>query len=112
MTPLKILKAARAKIEKPENWTQGAGARDANGFAISVHSDLAVSWCIGGAIVASAACDPSNEIEAANILQRAILGGSIPEFNDAPKRKHKEVLAAFDIAIAMAAEQEKQGAEA
>ena len=45
-----ILMEARALIARPEAWTQGTGARDADGEAIGVEHQDAVSWCATGAI--------------------------------------------------------------
>ena len=48
-----LLVEARALIAKPEAWTQGTGARDADGEPIAVEHDDAVSWCATGAINAA-----------------------------------------------------------
>ena len=45
-----ILIDARALIAIPQAWTQGTGARDADGEPIGVEHDDAVSWCATGAI--------------------------------------------------------------
>ena len=43
-----LLIEAQALIAKPEAWTQGTGARDADGEPIAVEHDDAVSWCATG----------------------------------------------------------------
>ena len=48
-----LLIEARALIAKPEAWTQGTGARDADGKPIAVEHDDAISWCATGAINAA-----------------------------------------------------------
>lgn len=100
MTPLEILKSARKLIEKPENWTQGAYARDSRGSAILLGMQgNACSWCALGAMLAS--FEPNlkmntEELVAMNALECAV-GGSVIAFNDA--RTHADVLDAFDRAI-------------
>lgn len=103
MTPLEILKSARARIEKPENWTQGAFARDSRGNAslLGRHGN-ACSWCALGAILVL--FEPNLEMNkeeslAMNALECAV-GGSVMRFNDT--HTHAEVLAAFDDAIELA----------
>ena len=94
-----VLRAARAKIEKPEHWTQGVLSRDANGtpsFYAAAHTK-AVCWCASGAIFSAAGeSDPLDALDAF----RSMINGSIPQFNDT--HTHAEVLAAFDKAIAAA----------
>ncbi len=50
MSTLETLKAARALIEDPERWTQGAFARDAEGHSTPPCSPDAVCWCATGAL--------------------------------------------------------------
>lgn len=103
MTPLEILKLARKRIEKPENWTQGALARDSRGNAslLGRHGN-ACSWCALGAMLVSFE-DPNlkmnkeESVVAMNALEEAV-GGCVMTFNDT--HTHAEVLEAFGRAIA------------
>ena len=107
MTPKEILIAARAKIEAPERWTQGAYAKTAKRNKANPRSPRATCWCILGAVAAVTGDNP-------NRPDRAISSGlaaaarvdayneCVIEWNDTPGRTHAEVLAAFDRAIAAA----------
>lgn len=99
---LEVLKSARARIAKPENWAQGNFAYDSNGFAVASRDKHAVCWCALGAIIT--VLSPYSG-EAGEWLALAIAGSrvrsSIPEFNDRSTTTHDDVLGAFDKAIAM-----------
>jgi hypothetical protein len=45
-----LLARARALIERPERWTQGAMARGAGGEAVAATSPRACRWCAYGAL--------------------------------------------------------------
>lgn len=92
------LRAARALITPRGNWTKNEFARDAQSHRVRSTDADAVRWCSLGALER---VDGSYQKEATNLLWEAI-EGPIVTFNDAPKRKHAEVLAAFDKAIALA----------
>ena len=49
-TPRDLLVEARTLIARPEAWTQGAAARDADGEPVGVEHEDAVSWCATGAL--------------------------------------------------------------
>lgn len=97
------LRAVRAKIERPEAWTQGAWARTATGGAVPVRQPgrVPVCWCLGGALRAAAV--PTMRWKA---MRNAIVSLTAPmgitAWNDTPRRTHAEVLALIDRAIAMA----------
>ena len=57
-TTLDILKAARATLANPENWTKGCYARDAAGNMCKPYSPNAVKWCAIGtcALVSNHSC--------------------------------------------------------
>jgi len=104
MTTKEILIAARAKIERPECWTNGAYARDAAGREVEPTCPDAVCWCVRGAIDASTGHHSGNR-PASVLFSQAVAGYGalyIPIWNDEPNRTHAEVLAAFDRAIAAA----------
>jgi hypothetical protein len=91
-----ILRAARGKIERPENWTQKALARDADGGRADPFYEEATCWCASGALYAIGTALFGAVFEA---LARA-MDGDIPTFNDS--HTHAEVLAAFSRAIELA----------
>lgn len=98
-----ILAAAKAKIDTPEKWTKGVGARDAGGTAVDPQESWAVCFCSLGAV--GVATDDITSYEACiGYLRRAIGDNPIIDWNDAPYRTHAEVMAAFDRAIQLAKE--------
>jgi hypothetical protein len=103
MKPSEVLRAARAKIEKPENWTRRANARNLDGHAVSAVSGFAASWDANGACLSVA--DDWWACPAVNALRNAIAAiephskiTSLAGFNDT--HTHAEVIALFDRAIA------------
>lgn len=94
-----ILKAARKLIEKPENWTQGAFARDGKGRSESI--SRASCFCIIGAIAKVARTNlgspvPQPVLKALGFTAHCRLA----QFNDSAT--HSEVLDLFSKAIAAA----------
>lgn len=105
-TPRAILIAARALIDTPEKWTQDKLARNESGWFVPPKSPEAVCFCGEGAII-RAACDLRNPYGApAALLQlcRAVKKELFYEYNDHPRRKRSQIMAAFDKAIAAAGE--------
>jgi hypothetical protein len=49
VTPVEVLRAAKALIATEETWCQRAEAIDANGFHINADSRYACRWCATGA---------------------------------------------------------------
>ena len=106
MKPSEVLRAARAKIEKAENWTQEEYGRDAQGLPADVR--VACALCSIGAVLA--VCDEvrsAPETRAINLLREQTPGYSecwvydpLVKFNDT--HTHAEVLALFDRAISAA----------
>ncbi len=113
-TPRDLLVEARTLIASPEAWTQGAGARDAQGEPVGVEHEDAASWCATGALNCAMYCHvDSLEVppplqrareRAGTILTdtvRALTLGHFTEattYNDATN--HGCIVHAFDIAIA------------
>jgi len=92
MTPVQILKAARAKIEKPEDWGQGDSVRRG--------CPIGHTFCSLEAIYS---CQKSGDAVAAEVILRGVIGRKdVLSWNDASERTHAEVLEAFDRAIALA----------
>ena len=98
------LKKARKLIEKPENWCQGAFARDGRGAATDVGSRDACRWCARGAIRENTRDNWMLESLAFEALVLAVPKGTSMNspvlFNDEPGRKHAAVLRLFDKALA------------
>lgn len=99
-----IAKKARALIEDPNNWTQGAYATDKDGVALDQPlDDEAVCFCMIGAI-RRAEGNPREEVTRQNIpLLWGVLEDMVGEYqypheyNDT--HAHDEVLAFLDKAI-------------
>jgi len=111
-TPSQILKEARAKIEKPENWCQNKmGLR--NGHVTRTDDpnfDKCECFCAVGAIAAASRCEAIDLIKSKAFARlRAFTSpdSTVTAWNDT--HTHSEVLAAFDKAIELA-EQEEKGA--
>jgi hypothetical protein len=104
MSTAELLKAARAKIEKPENWTKGTNARDANGNPTAAYSPAAVCFCAIGAIHSITMPRTLPNLDARTAMVRALMhfhpNCFVSDFNDAPTTTHANVLALFDEAIA------------
>lgn len=97
------LREARAFIDTPEKWTQGANARDAVGLPVPVSARGAVCFCSAGAVIRAVpsvdfSSAASQLVEAAGIVSFTVEHG-LTVWNDDPERTHAEVLAAFDRAI-------------
>lgn len=99
MNTKELLIAARARIEKPERWTQMSLARDAKRRSVKPLDADAVCWCSLGAIYSQ--CPQSKSLSLAiRALGSAMSNNEsfIADYNDS--HTHAEVLAAFDQAIA------------
>lgn len=105
MTPLEILRAARAKIEKPENWCQRFPAKNEYGNPTHPGSSQADSWCAFGAIHFVGGWWPEAK-EARKELDKQAPFGCAVAFNDT--RTHAEVLGLFDKAIGELESKEKE----
>jgi len=103
MTPLDVLKAARKRIEKPENWLQGEFAKKAGGYVCNSGDPDAVCWCLSGAINAAdtalGGLDDVDWLYMQGVVYRAC-ACSIVDYNDT--HTHPEVLEVMDKAIALA----------
>lgn len=101
------LRAARAVIAEPEHWTKGAFARPSKSSSkeVPVTNPEAGAWCALGAL---RKVDGPYEWQARATLAKAITNGKSTEseyvwkFNDASRRRHPDILDAFDRAIALA----------
>ena len=104
MTHSEILRKAKALIDTPEKWTQGAFARDRIGNQTLNLNDKAVCFCSAGALGRLNALDYQS-IKIINYLAGVM--GDIVGFNDT--HTHAEVMAKWDEAIALAEADEKEG---
>ncbi len=110
MSPLDVLRAARALIAEPERWTQGEYAVDAEGRRVPALAPEALRFCAVGACE-RAGCKPLAGAGVIHALVTALPAGQrsrITDFNDA--HEHSEVLALFDRAIAAEAANDGRGA--
>lgn len=94
MTPLDILKAARAKIELPENWGKGTCGIDRAPDTYCAEDALRCDINFRD--------DVDGFIRAAELFRKVIGHPHIFDWNDAPERTHSDVLKAFDRAIELA----------
>ena len=113
-TPRDLLAEARTLIARPEDWTQGAAARDAEGEPVGVEHEDAVSWCATGAInCAMYRHADSLEVppplqharnQAGTILTRTVRALTLGHYTEATtyndQTNHGCIVHAFDIAIA------------
>lgn len=104
-TTVQILEEARELLSDESRWTQGVVARTMDGKPTLVENKEAVCFCSLGAIGKQSDRYSSLEVKAVRTLQQ-VVGNGVSCFNDAPERKHSEILEAFDKAIKLAKEQE------
>lgn len=100
MASADILRAARARIEDPKNWTTSAYARNAAGEKLDRDDAGAVCWCAYGALQAEGVVTCS---EAGSLLRKAArekFGTTVIIVNDCIG--HSAVIDVFDAAIAAA----------
>lgn len=109
MKTVTVLKRAKKLIET-KGWTQRVAARDKDGNEADPQSRKASCFCAMGA-VERAALGTKDTVyttafyhaeEALGLAVPAQYHGSIPDYNDAPRRTKAQVLALFDRAIAKA----------
>lgn len=131
MTKSETLRAAKALIEKPENWakgyfayrpTDGSGRadfiRDGNAMVKTRTNDAAATcFCVVGAVLRAADFQGysfGEDIEASAFLalayrelskagsMQSISLSDVSTFNDSPVRKHEDIMNLMDIAIRLA----------
>ena len=114
MTPADILKKTKELIYDPANWIQGTFAKNAIGEHESTYSEKAVCWCPVGAMMRVTKDLPFHEHHRAFMVlteavppegherSKQIGWGPAVAYNDEPIRKHEEVMAWLDQAIAAA----------
>jgi hypothetical protein len=92
-----------------QGWTQGADARDEEQNPVHPWSAEARSWSLLGAVIcgddAHEGRVPIDRLAAAAVLLSQVLETqSLSRWNDEPGRTQADALAAFDAALASAAE--------
>lgn len=92
------LKAAKALIDTPDKWTQGAYARNHQGYETRINSSDACQHCSYGALAAKEAP------HACFMLLYKEMENNIIRFND--HHTHQEVMAMWDRAIELAEDDE------
>ncbi|MGD1957175.1 MAG: hypothetical protein ACFBZ9_18510 [Sphingomonadales bacterium] len=110
MSPAETLRAAKALIQKPENWCQGAYVRDKTGREVAFDDPLGCQWCAEGAVykevdargvLDSRASRPFILLRDVAVKMGATRGTKINDTTD-----HPTVMRMFDLAIEMAEEEE------
>jgi len=103
----KILRQAQKLVAKKNGWTSGSDAVNHLGTLVAWDDPAAVAFCAGGACAkAAASVAPSLQGEALRVLRKGIgVRGrhGVSKWNDRPRRTQKQVVAAFDKAIKLAA---------
>ena len=96
MKTSEILTRAKDLIAMPDHWVKGVMSGVFNGKQC---------YCSVGALTAVTVFLDEGYVEAVKLLSRSLDSNSsfdIVAYNDAPERKHEEILALFDKAIAIA----------
>lgn len=95
-----VLIRAANLLNKRKAWTQGMPARDKSGERAEMFGKDAVSYCVIGAIDKVVGWTSPVALRARNKLMKFLGISSLAKWNDAPKRKKKEVIAALRGAAA------------
>ncbi len=98
MTPLEVLQAARALIEKPEHWCIEALARNSSGQLEMVESLQAKKFCLLGAIRRITRNNYETETLACGQINSMLKGHDLIGWQDT--HTHAEVIGLLDTAIA------------
>jgi len=103
-----VLTAAAEIVGKPGAWTQEAFSRNADGQADCGSGRWAsepVCFCAIGAVAEAAGLTPEEAVtRGLHLPVEAVVGRSVPGWNDMPGRTQAEVVAALREAAAKAAE--------
>jgi hypothetical protein len=100
MASADILRAARARIEDPKNWTSDWYAKAADGRKIASTDVKATCWCALGAMESTGASERGPEAMLLEEAARSLFSRGIIDVND--EFGHGAVLKVYDAAIAAA----------
>lgn len=100
MTVKEVLVGMRQLLDKPENWTQRAFARDHREVGVSAWSLFACKFCLMGASFKVANSLP--RAHATTLYLANLVEDAIADWQDNPARTHAEILQLLDKAIANA----------
>lgn len=95
-----ILRAARARIEDPKNWTSDWYAKAADGEKVASTDVKATCWCALGAMESAGASERGPEGMLLEASAQALFSRDIIDVND--EFGHGAVLKVYDAAIAAA----------
>lgn len=102
-----ILKRAKKIIAKPEKWIQGTHATNRYGLTVDPDSSSARCFCAAGAVFkVTGMLGASGAMDALGMAATGQQKGFPVAYNDHPNRRHSQILAWFDRAIAWALKQE------
>lgn len=100
MKSSKVLLKAMDVIATPDKWTKEAYARNSEGVTVPVFDKEAVCFCSLGALDKTGAMLYSKA--GTYLIQALPVRKSIPEFNDAKKTTHSDVMEKFMTAYFLA----------
>ena len=96
---LSALRAVRATLASPQQWTKDAFARDATGKVCEFLSPKAVCWCLEGALYN--ACLTHEQFWTVYTLLVDLITPpelALSDWQDKPERTHADILALLDRA--------------
>lgn len=102
MASADIIRAARARIADPKNWTECASARDAQGRAVSSINPKACSWCALGAVLSVSHGKGNAELVALETAVDQLFPDQVFIAGVNDNLGHAAVLQMYDAAIAAA----------
>ena len=105
MKTSEILIAAKALIDEPGKWTQGATARCQEGWLVYYSGDEAVCFCSLGALFRTLNRESVEDWETPEELLKESCDQPIGLFNDT--HSHPEVMQMWDRAIELAKAEEE-----
>lgn len=100
MTTIQVLTKARALIVR--GWTKYAFARDKHGHRVGPLAKTACRWCADGSLRAASGGIEAPVYKRALAALSGVMGGVAPTVNDAAETTKKDIVNAFDRAIAKA----------
>lgn len=109
MTALSVLIAAKKLITPRKAWLKGGFGETASGRVVLPPHPEAVRFCPSGAVRQIADTDLPVHKQVRARLEKE-MRGSVLLFNDAAKTTHRQVIAAFNRAIAKARKEQRRAA--